>query len=325
MIVLYHGTDAYRRQAAIQKLVAMYRAKYPHAQTPLHISCTSGGWQEDLERALKYPTFFAEPTVLLVSNAENALDEVGDILRTHAAHAVPDTTIVLDIHAERSMLTRKKQFWEYVSASSRHTQELAPLTPAKAAAWATERARDRGCALTAQTAALLCANTGADSWRIDMELAKLCAFVRSGAISAKNVRELVIGETDDTVFSLLDAISAGDTRRALALAWQQIAGGADPHYLLAMFAFQVRTLLMVGDCAQRGLPPGSIAKLCGLHPFVVQKSLRPAQLFGVAALRSALCWLSDADKMTKQGRMDPEDFIYTFLMAHGHPRASARA
>ncbi len=72
---------------------------------------------------------------------------------------------------------------------------------------------------------------------------------------------------------------------------------------------------MVKDLAARGTPPASIAKLSGLHPFVVSKTLRGATTTDADALRRTHVALAKLDRSAKEGTAHNADELFSILLA----------
>jgi DNA polymerase-3 subunit delta len=145
---------------------------------------------------------------------------------------------------------------------------------------------------------------------------KLCAWQGSGVIGPEAVRRVSVPSSPQGhIFALTDALAGRDKRGTLRELARQLAVGAEPHYLLSMYAFALRNVLSVKDLTARGMPPGTVASRMKLHPFVVSKSLGAARRFSVPELVAAHRWLARADRDTKRGARDPVDALYDFVLS----------
>jgi DNA polymerase-3 subunit delta len=81
--------------------------------------------------------------------------------------------------------------------------------------------------------------------------------------------------------------------------------GAEPLYLLAMLARQVRILIQVSELSKQRLPPQRIAKRIKQHPFVVKKGLQQSRNFSPDQLTAAHQCLVETDWKIKTGELEP--------------------
>jgi DNA polymerase III delta subunit len=146
---------------------------------------------------------------------------------------------------------------------------------------------------------------GEETLKLKNEIKKLVTFREKGAVTAEEVEKLVQAEVDANIFETVEALSANNPKRALALFHEQLEMGSDPFYVLAMYAGQIRNLIKIGDCFWRGIQrPDAIAKEVGLHPFVVQKGLRQIQKTSEKELKTLYQRLGELDEKVKTGRLD---------------------
>ena len=132
---------------------------------------------------------------------------------------------------------------------------------------------------------------------------KLANFVGRGVIAADTVCALVLPRADADIFATIGALTAQQSTALFALE-RQLTKGDDPFYILSMYAYHVRVLLMVSDCVRRGhVSSQEIAKRTNLHPFVVQKSLAALRTFPYERLVALSRRLADLDHHAKTGRV----------------------
>lgn len=85
---------------------------------------------------------------------------------------------------------------------------------------------------------------------------ELCAAYvgEGGAVTAAVVKEVCASTAEADVWSLTDAIVAGDRDGALAALHRLLEDGEAPHRLMASIAWQLRQVLLVQDAFRRQLP-----------------------------------------------------------------------
>ena len=137
---------------------------------------------------------------------------------------------------------------------------------------------------------------------LDQEFYKLALFSKNRRITKKELVEVFAGLPEVSIFALMDAISAKDARKALALLTRQLADGTYFTVLLVLLARHVRQLYQIRLLMADGVRGKALAKPLGLHPFIAEKLGKSATRFQDAQLRRALIDIADADYALKTGR-----------------------
>lgn len=150
--------------------------------------------------------------------------------------------------------------------------------------------------------------------RLSSEAEKLALFAEAREITALDVETLVEFSKEDVIFQALDALSRGDRAQALLLFRAQETASDIARQLLSMCAWQVRRLILVRECFDRGQRASSdVAAYAGLRPFAAEKALRIIHTFPEARLRRGLSFLSDLDTCLKLGTTDPGVALNLFV------------
>ena len=92
----------------------------------------------------------------------------------------------------------------------------------------------------------------------------------------------------------------------MVLLHKHIANGDAPLYLLSMIAYQFRNLLSIKQLQDKNEPYAAIAKISGLHPFVVQKSYQLCSQFSIEQLKKIYQKIFQADFDIKTGNIEAE-------------------
>lgn len=205
--------------------------------------------------------------------------------------------------------------------AARHSGKSHVFTKPKGAQlneWVTRRARAQKHQISAEAARMLVESLGDNLRMLASEVDKLGVYVgQGGEIQADDVREMTPVARQSKVFDLTDALARRDTATALALLHELLAHGESPLGIVALTAFQTRSLMQVKLLSERGLSPYQIASEAGLAPFVVEKSLRLARLFTFAQLESAHRTLLEIDTALKRSRMTPELALDLLVLEFG--------
>ncbi len=190
--------------------------------------------------------------------------------------------------------------------------------------WLVRRAAANGATLAPDAARLLASEVGDNLRLLAMEVDKLSTYVgQGGQIRPADVRTLTPASRSARVFDLTDALARRDRTRALALLHELLGAGESPLGIVALTAYQTRTLLQVKSLAERGLRGPQIAQAAGMAPFVVDKSLALARQFSFAQLEAAHRSLLQVDTALKRSRMTPDMALDLLVVEFGAtaPRA----
>lgn len=188
-----------------------------------------------------------------------------------------------------------------------------PLAVAQLLAWIRNEVKRLGGSIEPNAVGQLALNVGPDLWAMSNVVAQLVAAAHGKLISTAMVGEWSKAPLDDNIFHFTDALSARNATAALGLFQSQLQLGVHPLVLHAMLTRQLRTLLVVEDCLDRKMAPGSIAAETDLHPYVAQKAVASVRQFPVGTIRQLFLDLAQLDVDMKTGKVDPELALVNFI------------
>lgn len=308
-ITLLHGSDAWRLRAAAAREANAWEAT--HGARALHLDGTADDTGTELERVLKYPSFFQQRTLVAVTDPLAATDLVALV---EDSSGLADTDLLLvQGTAARPTAARKEELRKLARLADR-TEAFEPLEGQRLASWVRDYCAERGCDIEPAAVAELTARAGSDSWALSGEMEKLCSFT-APTVTVSAVRTLVAAPTHQDEWELSNTISAHDRRGAVAALFRRVREGAPEQLLLGTVASAVRSLLMVRDLTDRNRPAAAIAKATGMHPYVVSKTLRGAAAADPKRLRRAHAALATLDRHAKDGRADTIDGLFAVLVS----------
>lgn len=218
--------------------------------------------------------------------------------------SVPETTLLVIFVPEGL-----KSDNPLVQMARRHGKSLEFETPrgARLNTWMMRRAEAKQRRLSPEAARMLVDSLGENLRLLAGEIDKLGTYVgERGEIRPEDVQALTPVARQSKVFDLTDALARRDTSTALALLHELLAQGESPLGIVALTAFQTRSLMQVKLLSDRGMPTHLIASEAGMAPFVVEKSLALARRFNFAQLAAAHHTLLEIDTALKRSRMSPE-------------------
>jgi DNA polymerase-3 subunit delta len=195
--------------------------------------------------------------------------------------------------------------------------------------WISQRVENLGGRISAEATLRLSASTGANLRLLDQEITKLLSYVdRARSVTEEDVHLLVTDVREVSVFDMVDALGRRDGAAAMHLLHLCLEAGDHPLALQGMVARQIRILIQVKELAQAGADRSRVAKMLGLHSFVVRKALEQERNFSMARLVDIHRRLLEADVAIKTGRVDgilALDMMIAELSADHWSVASARA
>lgn len=190
--------------------------------------------------------------------------------------------------------------------------------------WIVERARAHDATIDPEAAELLAELAGANPVLLETEIEKLATYVgRGSSITIDAVETLVGAVSQDTIFTLVDAIAAGNQARALQLLHAQtVQTSSTPVdfalYLIRMLARQIRILLRIHLGQQAGRSTSQIISELKIPRYYSDRYMRQARRLSVDRLRAAFEQLARLEYGLKSGTADAAtglDLLVTDLCA----------
>lgn len=139
------------------------------------------------------------------------------------------------------------------------------------------------------------------------ELLKFALYVGEGGTVTKEDAEMLISHTlNNSSLRLVDAVIERDIRKAFMIYRDLLKMKEEPIAMLALLAYQFRTLLRVKLLKQKGYSQAQMQKQLGIHPFVVKIALTRESKFTIDQLSIFIDKLTNTDAAMKQGKMEKE-------------------
>ncbi|MFN8097906.1 MAG: DNA polymerase III subunit delta [Dermatophilaceae bacterium] len=311
-LVLIQGPEALLADRALIQVLADIRLHQPDIEV-IRLSATSLPAGE--LTAQGSPSLFGEAKVLVVSEADEANEEVqGELLATIAT-ADEDLRLVV---AHRGGNRGKKVLDALKAARARVFEAAAIRSDRDKQDFTVNEFRRAGRKITPDAVRALVEAVGSD-------LAELAAGCRqliddtTGTIDQQVVMTYHGGKVEATGFRVADAAIAGDAGEALRLLRHAIATGLDPVPIVAVLASQLRQLVRVG-AAGRGRS-ADVARELGLAPWQVDRARRALSGWDGAALGRCIQAVAAADFDVKGGGRDPVYAVERAILVIASARA----
>lgn len=175
--------------------------------------------------------------------------------------------------------------------------------------WLVKEAEKAGAKLSQRDAYYLVQRVGGNQESTYNELKKLIDYGKD--ISKETIDELTEASPQTSIFNLLDAAFAGNSKKAMAIYDEQRIQGEEPLKILGMIVWQVHLVAMVESAGK--LSDKDIMSASGLKPFTLNKSRSIARRMGRKGIKDILDRLLKLDRQLKTTMVDADDALKNLL------------
>ena len=232
---------------------------------------------------------------------------------------VPDSTRL--VFVEPRTLPAAHPILKLAAQTDKRTVIEFPL-PSKESmvGWVQKRAPLHGGQITAPAASALVTAVGYDPRpsdrdrtpeqgnklrQLDQEIFKLLSYVNwSRPATPEDVHLLVADAQQGDLFGMVDALAAGESKRAIVELHRLINRGKAPLELFGMIVRQFRLMIELKELTEQGLTSAQAAERLSLHPFVADKTSKQAHAFSMAQLEAIYRRLLEIDMQIKTGQAE---------------------
>jgi DNA polymerase-3 subunit delta len=253
---------------------------------------------EAIAAALATLSFATGNRYLLVDGVESWNAAALEPLAAALAAMPPDTVLVLIARG-----AAPAKLADAVRVAGGALREYAGPKPWEMARWAQERAAEVGLRLDADAAKALVSAVGdRRPQRMAREVEKLALTAHpAGTLSAEEVERLAAGEATVGAYDLADALVAGDTVTAFALAEDLLETEDRPTRFSFAIVRRLREVHRAAGLVAAGVPDKRIAATLRMPPWAVKRTLTRARRADRDALERALCAFADLEVDTRAG------------------------
>lgn len=258
---------------------------------------------------------------VLARDVDQAPPEEQEALAAYLASPVDTACVVLTAEKldKRSKLVK-------AAAAAKVAYEAKPMKGAALRRFATEEAKRRGHAMTPRAADALADALGEDLAAIDDACERLSLYAGEGAkIDVDAVEACVTRVATDSIWALVDAVGARNTKKALHAAGSLLGDREPPLRILAMVARQLRIVARMREAlASKTLSDEECAVAAGAPPFKARDLKESARRFSMRELSAAFTTLALADLALKGSRVPPERILEEAVISLCTGRARVR-
>ena len=252
--------------------------------------------------------FASELRLVEVFNIEKLKKQDADVLVAYLA--APNQSTVLALSGEK--LAKNSRLYKAVAGVGKTAViECAPLKRYELVKALRSMAVGHGFTLTEGAADALVMLVGEDTIRLDTELKKLAlAHVGSDPVTEREVKALVARTNEVKPWEFVDAFSARDLKRCLALL--PLVESTSAYALIAMCTNRLRELICAKSLASRG-EAAQLASVLKAPPWRVKNHVTNSRKFSDEELRCAIVSARDCERAMKSGT-NPDNAFKDWLI-----------
>jgi len=302
MIYFIYGEDSYRSKKKLEDIIGGYKKVHKSGLNLIYIDAQKSDFN-DFYNNFKISSMFAEKKLIILRNLFSvkggpAIGWQEDFLGAFKnLEKLNDIVVVF----EDGVVDKRTKLFKGLGKYSR-CQEFVFLQPAMLKKWVSAEFAKNNSKIDFQAQDLLLNFVGNNLWQMENEIKKLSNYKKTGVINKQDVELLVRPSIENDIFRTIDAIASKNKKQALELLHKHLENGDNCLYLLSMFAYQFRNLLIIKELKDSQKPlAGS-----GLHPFVVQKSSYLCSQFSFDQLKKIYQKIFQVDLDIKTGKIEPE-------------------
>ena len=295
MIFFFYGPNTYALRQELRRLINTYVDR-TGSNFGLERIDGTGVTKSELKSSLQAVPLLSTSRLVIIEGLganKTVAEHIGELLQD-----MPESTVAAFVDPE---VDRRTSYFKTLAAEAR-TVDFPHLSGAKLDKWIRQEVARQGAKITPAASRRLVEVAGEDQWRLAAEIAKLASF--RPEITPITVDELVEPGFGETIFNLVDAMTAGRSGTALKLYRGLILQRTNEIYILTMIIWQLRNLLLAK--AAGDLPPNELAKQAGLSPYVSTKAVAKRLDFSLDTLKEAFSAAVDCEYRIKSGQSPAE-------------------
>ena len=236
----------------------------------------------------------------------------GDAERVVGALAAlpPDLTLVLVAHGKAPAKLAKAvegAGGEVLSFAAPRERDLPKRLVSDAA--------ELGFELDLGAARLLVERLGPRPLRLRNELERLALWAQGGRVGAADLAAMIADTSEEAIWSLADAVVAGDEPQVLRIAERLTAQGTSLPHIVYSLAPRLRQALRAARELEAGRPPKEVASGLDMHPYAAKMLVSNVKGRTPADLDAAIRALADLELWSRGGADYPEAVALTLALA----------
>jgi len=256
---------------------------------------------------------FGGGKLVIVRNADQFITRFRGQLEDYLAEPSTSSTLVLRVES----LPSNQRIYKAIAKVGK-IQACAAPKGRDLPSWIISRAKSvHRLVVTPNAANLLADLIGADMGRLDNELAKLALQCDGGTLDVADVSGSVAFQREQEMWSLTDALTAGDPAGALRR-WRQLVrlDSSTEFRAVTWLAIWLANLRRAIEMRRKRVPDAVIAKACRIFdPRQQQPFFKTAEKLGETGVNRAVSLLADVDLRSKSGVGEAAGNVERFILS----------
>jgi len=267
-----------------------------------------------LIEACRTMPFFSERKMVIVKNSgffKNKSGNYEDLISFFSV--IPSHTILVFVEDEidaRLKITKAiKEKGLMVELEYQKADELAK--------WVMKGFKTFNKEIDYKTASLLVEYCEPGMTGIYNEIEKITAYMgEEKKVQARHIKDVVTKSIKAIIFDLLDAIFEKKSEKAMVLFRDMLNLREPVPRILVMVAWQLRMVLELKACQQKGIPLPKAAARLKIAPFVLKKLTRQIENYDIDTLKKAMEDCHKLDLGIKTGQIDPQTGMEMLILKY---------
>jgi len=304
MMFFLHGQDSFRSRQKLTDIIEGYKKAHKSGLSLIYFDAGQKDFS-DFAAQLRSNSIFEEKKLAIVKNAFGDADFQENFLE--GIKKFQDSKDIVVIY-EAGKVDQRTKFFKTLQKTAK-CQDFSFLSGVLLKKWLAFEFEKIGAKISPRALDCFLARADGDLWRQENEIKKLASFKKGKEISVQDVELCVKQNSQNDIFKTIEALAAKNKSQALSLLHQHLDAGDNSLYLLSMFAYQFKNMLILKDLEERK----KSLFLSGLHPFVVKKTQGLCRYFSLSQLKEIYRKIFQMDLQIKTGQLDPEFAIDLFV------------
>lgn len=309
MLFLLHGEEPFLRARKLQEMKERYRSLHKEKFYVQVFDCAQAQMHEILQE-IRGASLFQEKKLIILENPFST-KEIAEKLFEYKEELIKTSQAL--VFSQGGSCEEKDPLFLFLKAHGK-MQEFSPLSQRGLISWIAQEFLRYGAQISSEVQLTLARIVGNDLWRLSHEIAKLAVYSKGAVLTKHDVEEFVESIVQPEIFATIDAISARNTKQALALLAEHEKYGDPPLRILSTIGFQFRALLAVKEMADMHLSYNDIVRKTKLHPFVVKKAWEASKNFSLGELKKWFRRIFDIELGLKTGGIESSRALSWFVL-----------
>ncbi len=320
MIIFLYGPDTFRSRRYLKLSIEQFKKQRDPAGYNTKIMDAKKNDGGKIFSEISAAPFLAEKRLVVIENVLSIKD--GELLSALANkiqdEKISPATVLIFWQGEPTGRLKAAKELETILKKEKYAQEFSPLSGTALSTWIEKEVESHGCKISAEASEYLTRQAGGDLWSLSPLINQLCAYVGNSPSAVVQLADALLfldEKIDDNVFSMVEAVVAGDHKRAFTLLGEQRRLGQEEGQLFGLLVWQFRILLELADVLHHepGITSDIAAKKLKIHPFVARKNFATAKKYSLAKLQDLYQELLAIDIQTKTGAAPQSLLVDSFV------------